>query len=158
MRIKLFLSVLLIFSLTGCRTEDSGAKLGHIMESVNADNSYTVVYVNKEGVSEEAARQALLKRAAEVAVNQGYRYFIIDSEAHVKVSFSGGGLPADEGYFPDNLYEEMIIQKDFDRNSRNARSRAPAELYPGYQVVFHFSEEYSAGKTLDACKFVPCNK
>jgi hypothetical protein len=147
MKNKLILSLFVILFNYG----EASSEISKVMEAENSNDSYTLVYVDTSNAGSKAARKAILKRAAETTVDHGYRYFVIDSEEAVMVSYSGEQLPADSGYFPDNL-DEVIIQRNFGKRST---SSSP-ESYPGYQIIFHFSQDSHLGKTKDACKYAPC--
>ena len=145
MKNKLIAAFLLL--LVGCKGGSSMVGKGHLIEAENSDNSYTVVFVNTDHASRKEAKSAALKRAAELTLEHGYRYFMVDSEESVTVSYAGDALPADNGYFPDNL-DEVIIQRNYDRQSMD--SKTSSQLYPGYQLTFYFSKNHSAGDTMDA--------
>jgi len=147
MKNKLILSLFVILF----NYSEASSEISKVMEAENSNDSYTLVYVDTSNAGKKAARKAVLKRAAETTVDHGYRYFVIDSEDAVMVSYSGGQLPADTGYFPDNL-DEVIIQRNFGKSSRDSSS----QYYPGYQIIFHFSQDSHLGKTKDSCKYVPC--
>jgi len=151
MKNKLIATFLLF--LVGCSSGGgTTGGMGHLIEAENSDNSYTVVFVNTYHASRKEAKSAALKRAAELTLEHGYRYFMVDSEESVTVSYSGDALPADNGYFPDNL-DEVIIQRNYDKQSMD--SKTSSQLYPGYQLTFYFSKNHSAGDTIDAHKLVP---
>ena len=78
MKNKLIATFLLF--LVGCSGGTSTVGKGHLMEAENSDNSYTVVFVNTDHASRKEAKSAALKRAAELTLEHGYRYFMVDSE------------------------------------------------------------------------------
>ncbi|HEY5259491.1 MAG TPA: hypothetical protein VIJ46_02505 [Rhabdochlamydiaceae bacterium] len=158
MKSGLFLVVIVFFALAGCRNDDEVADSGRFMETRNQDNSYSVIYVNTGNESDKTARKRALTRAAELTVDNGYRYFHVASESSVTVASTNDDPSQDEANFPSNIDEELIVEKNFSRRSIESRTSPSSQYYPAYKIVFHISEDEKQGNALDACNYVACEK
>ncbi len=152
----LVLFSLIFFSLSGCRNEAAVADAGRFMEMRNEDNTYTVIYVNTGNESDRTARKRALEGAAEVTVDSGSRYFQIDSESSVTVASTNEDPSQDEANFPSNIYQDLIIEKNFSRSSIESRTSPSSQYYPAYKIVFHISGDEKQGNALDACDYGAC--
>jgi hypothetical protein len=120
------------------------------------DNSFAVVYIDyKSKLSEKEAREKALTRAAEITVENGYRYFKVDSEKSVYVQKSLNNGPN----MPSNLYQDLIIEREFGGTSldKRANANAPVGMYPGYKIVFQVSKAKFASDSVDACRLTKCS-
>lgn len=158
MKIVLVLFSIVFFSLAGCRNDGAVVDAGRFMEMKNEDNSYTVVYVNTGNESDRIARQRALERAAELTVDSGSRYFHITSESSVTVASTNGDPSQDEADFPSNIYQELIIEKNFSRSSIESRTSPSSQYYPAYKIVFYTTGDEKQGNVLDACDYGACQK
>ncbi len=112
------------------------------------------VLVVMDGVSENDAKRLARQRAAEVTVSQGNRYFTVDSMKEVVV------LKSDDSFsnqrFYGNMYQELIIQKDFGRDSIRNRTGPNTNQYPAIRLVFTMYEDQPNHRAIDACSLTPC--
>ncbi len=156
MNMKLFLLVAGLCSLVSCGDEVCQVDSARLIDTKSNGNCYTVLYVNKNCLSPEEARCEALKRAAEVTVRHGYRYFVVDSETMVTIAVTDKQGPTNNNGFYDNMYQEMIVEGDFGRRSIEARTTPPAQFYPAYKVVFHCICEERRGKGCKATEYKEC--
>lgn len=118
-----------------------------------APDSFAVVYVDEdESATPEQAKNYAMQRAAEITVEYGYRYFIIDQQQSVVVAKS----TPNNNRFPGNLYQELIVEGDFGPNhERNLPS--PTGMYSGYKLMITCSKNKAAKGAIDACTITKCN-
>lgn len=114
------------------------------------DSSYAVV-VPEDHISEEEAKSLAYKRAAQIAVKKGYRYFSIESEGEVQVLQSNKRLSA----YPSNLYHDLIIEGN--NSPPQPELSSPPINMAGYRLVFQLQEEGSSQGTVDACTLTECH-
>lgn len=118
------------------------------------ENQYAVVIVEDEGITAEQAKKLARQKAAEITVQNGGRYFTIVSEQPTQVIKSEHPWP-DNQAFPQNMYQELIIEKNFNRQ-RLQQEQGPSEnLYNAYRLVFNISEKESR-HSIDACTLTKC--
>ena len=156
MNTKLFLFVAGLCSLVSCQDEVCQVDSARLIDTKTNGNTYTVLYVNKTCLTPEEVRCRALKRAAEVTVRHGYRYFVVDCESVVTVAITDKEGPTDNNGFYDNMYQELIVEGDFGRRSIEARTVPPAQFFPAYKVVFHCICEERPGKTRKATEYKEC--
>lgn len=117
-------------------------------------SQYVVVVVETNGVTEEDAKKYAEKRAAEMTVAKGGRYFQVVSQQQTKVVKSDKSWPNSQA-LPQNLYQELIVEQDFGRESLKRRDLPSSSVYPAYRLVFEIKEDPSG---IDACGIVNCKK
>src|ERR1700739_1944320 len=111
-----------------------------------------VIVVEMDGNAEETA----FARAAEICVGNGYRYFTIESESQTQVSMT---YDTDQRQFGGNLYQEMILENNFGRESQPIWEGAipPQErLVPALRVVFKCYKKNPFFNAYDACQYTDC--
>lgn len=120
------------------------------------DNTYAVVYIESDATSRCEAREQALKRAAELAQSNGYRYIVINAEQKVQVAkFNSPSHP-----FHDNMYQELIIEKDRGRNSISQRSLPPNNpIYPGLKITYSCFRDLPVDQAnvIDVCSLIYCD-
>lgn len=156
MKLAICLAAAAVF-LGVCRNSHSAcAPLGQgIIEYQNQDNQYVVVVVQEDGLSLAKAKEKALQKAAEITVQNGYRYFKIESEQKTQVIQANKPWPGSQGFY-GNMYQELIIEKDFDRD-RMQREVPTESVYPALRVVFNCFKDKPLGKSVDACASTDCN-
>lgn len=118
------------------------------------DGNQHVVVVVMDGVSQGEARQIARRKAAELVVAQGDRYFTIDVEQQTEVVKSED-IPQNQR-FHNNLFQELIIEGDFNRE-RIGRPLTPmSEKYPAIRMVFSSYRERPSKSAIDACSLTSC--
>jgi hypothetical protein len=139
---------------------DSGADQkmrDHTVESHIEDDQYAIVIVQDDGISKKEAKKYALKRASEIALENGYSYLRIESQSEVYVSKSDKEFPSEQSR-PRNIYYELIQSGNFGRESSDVGDMAPIETHPGYRVVFTCFKDNPGGKVIKACKYADCSK
>jgi len=119
-------------------------------------DSFAVIYVNGDEKVSGKAKKYAMKRAAEIAVQNDFRYFTIDSEKEVMVARSD----TENGQrFPGNMYQELIVEGDFEPTpDYRTRNLPPATgLYPGYKLNITCYKEKPGMRAVDACKLTKCS-
>jgi len=109
---------------------------------------YAVVVVLDNRVTLDLAKKAARRRAAELAVNGGYRYFLIQSETQTRVVKQRASL--------ENEAEEMFIEGDF-RNGQFASSSINEAAFSALKVVFQCFDKKPKGKSINACNLTDCS-
>lgn len=120
----------------------------------NTKNKQFTVVVIKDGLSDEKIKKYALKRAAEVTVKKGYQYFEILSEDNV--SFMRGKTDWPGAYdFPQDLYQEEIIERGFNRERFIQKNETDSSPKPALRFKIECRAEKSES-TYDACKYTEC--
>lgn len=109
---------------------------------------YAVVIVLDNRVTLDVAKKAARRRAAELAVSGGYRYFLIQSETQTRVVKQCASL--------ENEAEEMFIEGDF-RNGHLASSSIQEAAFAALKVVFQCFDKKPKGKAINACNLTDCS-
>lgn len=142
--------------LSTCSNPLSNVSVTNQFIEYQLDEGAQVVVVirdQKMGVAE--ARQQARQRAAEITVAKGGRYYRIVSEQETKVIRSKQPWPNNQAT-PQNLYQELIIEKGFGRDQLQRENPSSASSYPAYRLVFEIDEGNPSGKSVDACSLTDC--
>lgn len=147
---------LFLFVLAGCaNTSDALGFADRQIEYQKSSDESVIVMIQQDGVGNREAQQEAYKRAAEKTVGEGLRYFKVLSEGNVWVIQSDKSWPDNQSY-PQNLYQELIIENDFDRERLRDRAIPSERVVKGYRVVFQPVKEKGGRKTIDACRLTDC--
>lgn len=106
---------------------------------------YAVVIVLDNQVTVDQAKKAARHRAAEITVNGGYRYFLIQSETQTKVVKQTAKL--------DLEVNEMFIEGEFGEIASSLNET----VIPALRVVFQCFEKKPQGKSIKACNLIDCS-
>ncbi len=117
------------------------------------EGKFAVIVVRENGMSKDQARKIALQRAAQITTERGSRYFQVDAESETSVIQSG----SDANPFYGNMYQELIIEKDFGKQEIERKNNAKTQTIPALRVVFSIVPEKSGLKTLDACDYSECS-
>jgi hypothetical protein len=128
-----------------------------IIEYQGEGKQYAVVVVEDEGVTTAEAKKFARQRAAEMTVEKGGRYFKVISEEQTQVIKSDRPFPDNQAFY-QNMYQELIIEGDFNKERLQRRSVPSESLYNAYRMVFEISDTKSGWKSVDACTLTECNK
>lgn len=154
MKIAICMAALAAFLGTCYRSNGTLAGNGNVLEYRVQGDQYAVVIVREGGMSEKDARKLAHQRAAEITVDHGNQYFIVNSETKVEV------LASDEDgstSFNKNLYQEKIIQGDFGKEQLNQSEAPSANMTPALRIIFTMYSEKPAFRSMDACKYTDCS-
>lgn len=120
------------------------------------DNTYAVVVPEDEGVSKSQAVQFAKQKAAEITVSNGGRYFTIQSEQQTQMIKSNKDWPSSQDV-PGNMYQELIIEGNFGRDSIQRNSPPTSSIVPAYRLVFQIHEKKPLmQRSIDACTLTDC--
>lgn len=117
---------------------------------------YSITYVELEETSHQDAKHYALTHAAEIAHQNGYRYFTLDSEENVVVTQSQESV---EGPYNYNLFQEDIIEGQFGRGSIERRSTPEASIdtYNALRItITGYKKKPSKGNVFDVCNLIDC--
>lgn len=119
-------------------------------------DQYAVVIV-QDGVSPSDARKMARQRAAEITVQTGNRYFTVDSEVDTQVIKSNEAWPNNQQFY-GNMYQELIIEGDFNKERLQRQSIPDSSMYPATRLLFTVYPSKPRGKSIDACTLTDCNQ
>ncbi len=146
-----------MFAFLGCRSDMSASALADRTIQYQIEGNRYAVVVAEDGISEGQAKEEAVKRAAQVAVDNGYRYFVVDSESEVSMMKSNQGFPS-PGSRPTNLYYELIQSGNFGREPIDQPQPSMENLYSGWRIQFSCYKERPSRKAIDACQYASCDK
>ncbi len=147
MRFPLFL-IACVFVLGSCSSKPEGQTIAddEMIEYRLQAGQYAVVVILNDGVTLDQAKKVARRRAAELAVSGGFRYFLIQSETEMQVMKSK---------VLEAFNEEIIIEGNF----ATAQLERPKEtVYSALRVVFQCFENKPKGKCYKACNLTDCSK
>ncbi|MES2345451.1 MAG: hypothetical protein V4494_05905 [Chlamydiota bacterium] len=145
-----FLTIMLL--AVGCTR--NGVSDDNYLDAKIADDKYSVIYIEKEKTSREEARNNALTHAAKIAKDNGFRYFVIDSDEDVMVAHSD----TSQNPFPNNLYQEEIVEGNFGRQALQNKTPQPTNLYPGVKIkITCYREMPSVPTAIDVCQILNCD-
>ncbi len=152
---NLFCGLVAVTCLLGMCSKNVGSHVNiserAIEYQLSADQYAVVIAV--DGVSKSQAKQMAKQRAAEITVASGGRYFTIDQEQQTQVIKSEEEGPR----FYGNMYQELIIEHDFNRERLRTMSEPNTQMYPAIRIVFTIYKDRPAlKKAIDACKLTKC--
>ena len=149
MKVSVFL-VAIVALFAGCSQSDWKSLMvdDEMIEYKLQSGQYAVVVVLDNRVTLDVAKKAARRRAAELAVSGGYRYFLIQSETQTRVVKQRASL--------ENEAEEMYIEGDF-RNGQLASSSVNEAAFPALKVVFQCFDKKPKGKSINACNLTDCS-
>ncbi len=139
-----------------CSHSGSYSALGDRLIEYQLENNRYAVVVVLDGISESEAKKLAKKRAAEITVGAGQQYFTIDSMYETQVMQSEQG--EDSQRFYGNMYQELIIERDFTRDRVQNRGFPITQTYQAIRLEFTTYEKKPSYKAIDACTLTPCNK
>lgn len=108
-----------------------------VLEYPVSGKQYAIVVVRENNLSREEAKKIAYERAHQVTKEQGYRSFSVISEQDTQVVRSPKNGNQYQNY--GNMYQELIMEGDFNRN-RLANDATPnAGAFPAYRLVIRFN-------------------
>ena len=120
----------------------------------NVKDKDFIIVVLFDGLSYHQAKDYGLERASEITVRKGYRHFVITSESQVLVMRGKRDWPSPYD-FPQNLYEEEIIERGFSRERFYYQERGDTEPKPALQLKVECVPRRTS-KSYDACDYTQC--
>lgn len=135
-------------------TADRIAQLADRTMDYELDGGQYAVVVTMDGISASEAKRTARQRAAEITVAQGNRYFTIDSEEETQV-IKSDDLPENQRFY-GNMYQELIIEKDFGRGRLQNQNIPTSTMYSAIRLVFTSYPTKPSYKAIDACTLTNC--
>ncbi|MGH2612754.1 MAG: hypothetical protein ACRDFB_06850 [Rhabdochlamydiaceae bacterium] len=140
---------------SGCKDSDPQGMDKYTIEYSIDKHQFGVVVAEDGGVSKKKAQTYALQRAAQVAHDHGYRYFVIHRESQVVVMKTEKRSPHQD--MPTNIYYELIQSDNFGRDRLQAPEMNPSNQIPAYQIEFACQESKPSSQHYDVCDFVACD-
>lgn len=154
MNISVYFVIIAAF-ISGCMNSGSSPVLAErTIEYPVGGDTYVVVAV-MDGISLEDAKMLAKQRAAEMTVAQGNRYFTVDSISETEVMKSEEEPESQRFY--GNMYQELIIERDFNRERMARRPLPNTSIYPAVRLQFTVYKERPNRKAIDACSLTNCS-
>lgn len=157
---KLAICVAAVAALLGMCTNSFSKKMVVAVDQVieyQVDGDQYAVVIVQDGVSPSDAKKMARQRAAEITVQSGNRYFTVDSEVETQVMRSDQPWPNNQQFY-GNMYQELIIEGDFNKERLQRQSIPDANMYPATRLLFTVYPSKPKGKSIDACTLTDCNK
>jgi hypothetical protein len=118
-------------------------------------NQFGVVVAEDDGISRSEAQKYAMQKAARVAHEHGYRYFMIDRETEIVMMKGSQNSPQQE--MPKNMYYSKIQSGDFGKDRMESSDLNPVKEVSGYQIEFSCHENKpDSGKYFDVCQYGAC--
>jgi len=146
--------VMMAFLIMSC-SDGHSQKIEHqALEYRNAKDEFTVVVVKNGHMSTKQAKKEALRRAAISAKKFGYRSFEVIEEQEVEVMLGKKDWPSAYD-FPQNLYQEEIIEKGYNRERIISGSKSDYKLRKALKIKVKclFSESKGSYKV---CEIIKC--
>ncbi len=105
---------------------------GQIVSYQTGENQFTILAIVDHDVSKPQAKEAARQKGAQMTLENGFRYFSIVSEDETQVVKTSSGANAQ---VPGNLYQELIVEKQFGRESLNQNQGGATITYPAVKLV-----------------------
>lgn len=148
-------AIITLFATCMNTNSSSFVRLGDRLIEYQLDgNTYAVVVV-MDGISSAEAKRMAKQRAAEITAMQGERYFTVDSMYETEVIKSDD--TPDNQRFYGNMYQELIIEGDFNRERLRYRGLPETNTYPAIRMEFTMYKNRPNNKAIDACTLTKCN-
>lgn len=151
---NIIIASLISICLIGCKSSDEGLIGDKIIEYHVDGNKYAVVVV-QDGLSKESAEKEAMKQAAQVAFDQGFRYFKVESASEVSVIKSNRRFSG-ESSAPKNIYYELIQSGNFGKQPIPSEELTSESVYPGYRLLFSCYESKPPKKAYSVCDYIHC--
>ncbi len=148
-----------VVSLLGMCTNSNADRIAQLADRTmdyELDGGQYAVVVTMDGISASEAKRTARQRAAEITVAQGNRYFTIDSEEETQV-IKSEDLPQNQRFY-GNMYQELIIEKDFGRDRLQNQNVPTSSMYSAIRLVFTSYPTKPGYKAIDACTLTNCNQ
>ena len=115
--------------------------------SYSIDNQqYVIIVAEDNGLSDSAAKKEAKRQAAQVTIDNGYRYFSIVSQETTEVMKN---TQSQQSGVPSNIYQELIFEKKFGRTTEEKSSSY--KTIPAIRLVIEcYSEKPATKKSYDA--------
>jgi len=149
-KILTFIFAAIMVITSNIYSQESNSK---VLERKNQNDEFTIIVVRDHTMYKIAKKKAI-EKGAEIAKKHGYRSFDIISEDQAKIILGKKNWPS-AWDFPQNLYEEEIIEKGYNRDRMIEGSRRDYKIHSALRVKIkcYFSEDKGSEKV---CKLTRC--
>ncbi len=144
---------------SACMNSNSGSfvRLGDRLIEYQLDSGQYVVVVVMDGISSSQAKQMAKQRAAEITAMVGDRYFTVDKVYETEAIKSDDDLDMGNQRFYGNMYQELIIEGDFNRERLRYRGVPNTSMYSAIRLEFTTYKDRPNFRAIDACTMTKCN-
>lgn len=125
-----------------------------IVEYDTKNKEFSIVVIKDKDLDDATAKKYAIKRAAELTVKKGYRYFEIRSEEDILYMQGKKGWPSTYDV-PQDLYEEEIIERGFNRERFIQKDEADSSPRPALRFKIECVREETR-VSYDACDYTKC--
>ncbi|NGX48895.1 MAG: hypothetical protein K940chlam5_00489 [Candidatus Anoxychlamydiales bacterium] len=148
-----FLPVLIAIFLITASSAYSQSPNNKLLERRNQKDEFTIIVIRDHTMYKTAKKRAL-EKGAELAKKYGYRSFDIESEDQAEIILGKKNWPS-AWDFPQNLYQEEIIEKGYNRDRMLQGSRSDYRIHSALKITIkcYFSEDKGSEKV---CKIIKC--
>jgi len=124
-----------------------------ILEYRNTKDEFTLVVV-KDNTNQKIAKQKGIKRAAELARKNGYGSFDIIKEDEVEIMLGKDNWPSAYD-FPQNLYQEEIIERGYNRERIISGSKRDYKLRKALKI--RIKCYFNSKGSYKVCEIIKCS-
>ncbi|MBI5346382.1 MAG: hypothetical protein HZB76_04500 [Chlamydiae bacterium] len=121
------------------------------------NNQFMILVIQDDSLSNQDAKNMALTKASDLTVNKKFKYFEIKTEDEVTVILGKTNWP--NAYdFPQNLYQEEIVEKGYDRERFIEKNMQEEDNSPhsAFRMIIQCSNEQT-DKAMNPCDYVKCN-
>lgn len=149
-RLLSVLTAVLLVATSSAYSQDTNNK---VLEHRNQKDEFTIIVIRDHTMYKTAKRKAI-EKGAEIARKYGYKSFDIESEDQAEIILGKKNWPS-AWDFPQNLYQEEIIEKGYNRDRRIQGSRRDYRIHSALKIKIqcYFSEDKGSVKV---CSIIKC--
>jgi len=148
MRFVLLACLALLFA---CQSQSVRVPVNQIVSYPLEGNQFVVLVVQDHGITEDIAKQAALKKAAQITLDRHFHYFAIVSESTIQVAkASESSTP----HLSESLYQELLEEEEFGQQSEEEREIVSQETYPATRIVIECYKDNPPSSAYDAHQFL----
>ncbi len=148
---KIFFFILVLSQLrAGASSENLGE--GIYIQKELSKNQFSLIYTSTGNFSRERARRSLLRKASEVTLQKGFRFFAIDREEGVILAKKGNEYRE----LPRNQYQEKIIGEEAEGEAKG-KDIPKMNLCKGYKMEVRLFHKKQRGAK-EPCRYANCQK
>lgn len=142
--------------LSSCNEIDKKSHItSQYVDYQRGSNQFVVIAIQKAGMNQKDAKKLAMKRCAELAEENGFRYFRLEKEYKTVILHTD---PTEDVYrFPGNLYQEDIQEQGFNRDRILENQGMGPQKYPCYRIEIVCEKSFTPG-SYDACEYTGCKK
>lgn len=145
--------ILLAFIAVSCSEGVSQNTENKVLEYRNSEDEFTIVVI-KDDKSDNEVKEKALTRAAMLAHKYGYRSFDITGKENVEVMLGKKDWPSAYD-FPQNLYQEEIVEKGYNREKFVSGSKPDYKLRKAIKFQIKCTSNEDEGK-YKVCDIINC--